>query len=84
MPGFKNSYIVEKQLYNGMLMEKEKELLLPADTDQRHLVALSGHPLNIESDFTAADFAAQSAVRQYSPLHNEPAALAHQQDFAPS
>jgi len=34
---------------------KKKELLLPVDTDQRDLVTLSGHPLKIESDSTAAD-----------------------------
>ena len=28
--GFKNSYIVEKQLHNAMQLQKEKELLLPA------------------------------------------------------
>jgi len=56
---------------------KKKERLLPADTDQRDLVTLSGHPLKIESDSTAADFAAQSAVQQCSLLHNELAALAH-------
>jgi len=44
---FKNIYIVEKQLHNGMQLEKEKELLLPADTDQRDLVPLSGHPLKV-------------------------------------
>jgi len=33
--GYENRYIVEKQLHKGMLLEKEKELLLPADTDQR-------------------------------------------------
>jgi len=82
--GFKNSCIVEKQLHNGMLMEKEKELLLPADTDQRDLFPLSGHPLKIESDSTAADFAAQSGVQQCNPLRNEPATLAHQKGFAPS
>jgi len=31
--GFKNNYIVEKQLHNGMYLEKVKELLMPADTD---------------------------------------------------
>jgi len=38
---------VEKQRHSGMLLEKEKELLLPADTDQRSLVPLSGHPLKL-------------------------------------
>jgi len=63
---------------------KKKELLLPVDTDQRDLVTLSGHPLEIESDSTAADFAAQSGVQQCNLLHSEPAALAHQKGFAPS
>jgi len=82
--GFKNSYIVEKQLHNGMQLEKDKELLLPVDTDQRDLVPLSGHPLKIESDSTAADFAAQSAVQLCNLVHNEPASLAPQNDFATS
>jgi len=62
----------------------EKELLFPANTDQKNLVPLSGHPLKIESDSTAIDLAAQSAVQQCNPLHNEPAALAPQKGFAPS
>jgi len=57
---------------------------LPADTDQRDLVPLSGHPLKIKSHSTAADFAAQSAVQQCNLLHNEPAGLAPQKDFASS
>jgi len=57
--GFKNSCIVEKQLH-----KEEKELFLLEDLDQRDLVPLSGHPLKIESVFTAVDFAAQSAVQQ--------------------
>jgi len=65
-------------------LDREKELLLPADTDQRDLVPLSGHPLKIEPDSTAVDFAAQSAVYQCNPLHNEPVALAPQKGFAPS
>jgi len=63
-------------------LEKEKELLLPADTGQRDLVPLSGHPLKIESDSTAADFAAQSAVQQYKPHHNKSVALVSQKGFA--
>jgi len=62
----------------------KKWLLLPADTDQRDLVLLSGHPLKIESDSTAVDFAAQSAVQQCNLLHNEPATLAPQKGLAPS
>jgi len=58
--------------------------LLPADTDQRDLVPLPGHPLEIESDSTAVDSAAQSAVQQCNLLHNEPAALAPQKGLAPS
>ena len=57
-------------------MEKQKELLLLADTGQRDLVPLSGYPLKIESDFTTVDFAAQSVVQQYNPLHNRSVALA--------
>jgi len=63
-------------------LEKEKEL--PANTDQRDLVPWSGHPLKIESESTAVDFSAQSAVQQCNPLHNQPAALAPQKGFAPS
>jgi len=81
--GFKNSYIVEKQLHNGMWLNK-KELLLPADTVQRDLVPLSGHPLKIKSDSTPVNFTAQSAVQQCNSLHNEPTALTPQKDFAPS
>jgi len=58
--------------------------MLSADTDQRDLVPLSGHPLKIDSDSTAVNFAAQSAVQQCNPLHNEPAAQAPQKGFAPS
>jgi len=58
--------------------------LLPADKDQRDLVPLSGHPLTIESDSTAVDFAAQSAVQQCNRLHNERATLALQKGFATS
>jgi len=58
--------------------------LLPADTDQRGLVPLFGHPLKIEPDSTAVDFAAQSAVQQCNLLHKEPATLAPQKGFAPS
>jgi len=56
-------------------LENEKELLFPADTDQGDLVPSKG---------TDVDFAAQSAVQQCTPLHNEPAALVPQKDFAPS
>jgi len=59
-----------------------KALLLPADTDQKDLVPLSGHPLKIESDSTAVGFAAQSTVQQCNPLHNKSAALAPQKGFA--
>jgi len=31
VPGFKNSYIVEKQLHNCMYLKNKQELLLPAD-----------------------------------------------------
>jgi len=82
VPGFKNDCIVEKQLHNRMQLNKN--FLLPADTVQRDLVPLSGHPLKIESDRIAVDFAAQSAVQQCNPLHNEPAALAPQKGFAHS
>jgi len=58
--------------------------LLPADTDQRDLVPLSGHPLEIESDSAAVDFAAQSAVQQSNAVYNEPAALTPQKGFAHS
>jgi len=67
-----------------MVCSWKKEPLLLADTDQRDLVPLSGHPLKIESDSTAVDFAAQSAVQQYNLFHNEPAALAPQKGFATS
>ena len=67
-----------------MQLKKEKELLSPADTDQRDVVPLSGHPLKIKSDSTAVDFAAQSAVQQCNPLHNEPAALAPQRVSHPA
>jgi len=59
-------------------LEKEKELLLPADTDQRDLVPFSRHPFKIESDSTAVEFAAQSTVQQCNPLHNKSVALAPQ------
>jgi len=62
----------------------KKKLLLLVDTDQKDLVPLSGHPLKIESDSTAVDFAAQPAVQQCNPLHNEPAALEPLKGFAPS
>jgi len=52
--------------------------LLPAGTDQRDLVPLPGHQLKIESNSIAVDFAAQSAVQQCNPHHNEPAAPAPQ------
>jgi len=48
---------------------------LPADTDQRDLVHSKG---------PAVDFAAQSAVKQCNPFHNETVALAPQNGFAPS
>jgi len=73
---------VEGQLHNGMQLEKSKELLLPEDTGQRDLVPLFGHPLKIESDSTAVDFAAQSAAQQCNPLHNKSVALAPQKCFA--
>jgi len=56
-------------------LENEKELLFPADTDQSNLVHSKG---------TAVDLAAQSTVQQCTPVHNEPAALVPQRDFAPS
>jgi len=65
-----------------MQLEKEKELLLPADTDQRNLVPLSGHPLKIESASTAVDFAAQSAVQKCNPLRNKSVTLELQKGFA--
>ena len=65
-----------------MQLEKSKELLLPADTDQRDLVPLFGHPLKIESDSTAVDFAAQSTVQQCNPLRNKSVPLAPQKCFA--
>jgi len=58
--------------------------LLLANTDQKDLVSLFGHPLKMKSESTAVDFAAQSAVQQWNPLHNEPAALAPLKGFAPS
>jgi len=45
-------------------LKKEKDLVLPADTDQRDLVPLSGHSFKIESDSTSVDFAAQLAAMQ--------------------
>jgi len=54
-------------------LENEKELLFPADTDQRDLVHSKG---------TAVDFATQSTVQQCTPLHNELAALVLQRGFA--
>jgi len=58
--------------------------LFLVNTDQRDLVPLSGHPLKIESDSTAVDFAAESAVQQCNLLNNEPTALAPLKGFAPS
>jgi len=43
------------------LENKIKKLLSPAD--QRDMVPFSGHPFKIESDCTAVDIAAQSAVQ---------------------
>jgi len=56
-------------------LENEKDLLFPADRDLRDLIHSKG---------TAVDFAAQSTVQHCTPLHNEPAALVPQSDFAPS
>ena len=72
---------VEKQLHNGMYSEKE-ELLIPANTDHRDLVHV--HPLKIESDSPAVDFAAQWAIQQCNPFHIEPVALTPEIGFANS
>jgi len=47
------------------------------------LVPLSGHPLKIEPDDPAVDFAAQSVVQQCNPLYYEPVALVPQKGFVP-
>jgi len=42
--------VLEKQIHYGMWLEKAKKLLLPADTDQRHLVPLNGHSPEIQQE----------------------------------
>jgi len=45
---------------------------------------LFGHPLKIESDSAAVDFAAQSGVQQRRTVYNELEGLATPNGFAPS
>jgi len=43
-----------------------------------------GHSLKLQSNSTAVDSAAQYAIQQCNPFHNDPVALTHQKGFAPS
>jgi len=48
--GFKNNYNVGNSFAAVCSRKNQNEILLPANTDQRNSVPLTGHPLKIESE----------------------------------
>jgi len=62
-------------------MMKQSNGLLPADIDERDLIWTSTQ--NCVNSTAAVDFAAQSAVQQCNPFHNEPVAQTPQKASHP-
>jgi len=84
--GFKNTVVISlKTASQRYVVGKRKKSFCCLLTQIREI--WFGHPLKIESNSTAVDFAAQSAVQQCNSFHNEPVTLitlTPQKGFAPS
>jgi len=82
VPGFKKSYIIEKQLHNSMKLEKQSFCCLPTQIREIWFHCLYIH--SKLSQTAAVNFAAQSTVQQCNTVYSEPEGMARQQSFAPS